>query len=264
MWITPAATCHIFRDKTYLQTGNICPWWLPCLSPPYSIHTDAFKPIYIPYKILSDMLLILLLLPEFYRNFTTTTMETAEYWLMACKYAIWNAATASLQFWTEDLDLITLGIASECIYTTFFWTPTSHTLCQLSEDVLFGCFVIALNAAFTQQLSLADEGYKSGSDTIDLPTPLRKTPHIHHVSSMEHTSFNPAHTTPCSTVTITHHGSPWTPTRPVHCCLSFTSDSDQDPDNTPAHSNSSDDDQDPDSTPVYSVQRRKKTSQQYH
>ena len=94
------------------------------------------------------------------------------------------------------------------VYTTFFWTPTSHTLHQLSEDVLFGCFVIALNAAFTQQLSLADEGYKSGSDAIDLPTPLRKTPCIHHVSSMEHASFNPAHTTPHSSATITHHSSP--------------------------------------------------------
>ena len=28
-----------------------------------------------------------------------------------------------------------LSIASECIYTTFFWTSTSHTLCQLFEDV---------------------------------------------------------------------------------------------------------------------------------
>ena len=36
---------------------------------------------------------------------------------------------------------------------------------------IFGCFVIALKAAFTQQLSLADEAYKSGSNT-DLPTPL--------------------------------------------------------------------------------------------
>ena len=98
-------------------------------------------------------------------------METAEYWPMAHKYGIWNAAIASLQFWAEDLDPITLGIASECVYTTFFWTPTSHTLQQLPEDVLFGCFVIALNAAFTQQLSLADEGYESGSNT-DLPTPL--------------------------------------------------------------------------------------------
>ena len=140
---------------------------------------------------------------EFYRNLTTTTMETAEYWPMAHEYAIWNAAITSLQFWAEDLDPITLGIASECIYTTFFWMATSHTLHQLSEYVLFGHLVIALNAAFTQQLSLADEGYESGSDTIDLPTPLRKTPHVHHVSSIEHASFNPAHTTPCRTVTLT-------------------------------------------------------------
>ena len=157
-----------------------------------------------------------------------TTMETAEYWLMACKYAIWNAAIASLQFWAEDLDRITLGIASECIYTTFFWTTTSHTLCQLSEDVLFGCFVIAPNAVFTQQLSLADEGYKSGSDTVDLPSPLRKTPCIHHMSSMEHASFNPAHTTPHSTVTMTPHSAPQTPTRPVCHCLSFNSNSSDD------------------------------------
>ena len=68
-------------------------------------------------------------------------------------------------------------------------------LCQLFEDVLFGCFVIALNAEFTQQLSLADEGYESGSDTVDLPTPLWKTPCIHHVSSIEHASFNHAHYT---------------------------------------------------------------------
>ena len=84
-------------------------------------------------------------------------------------------------------------------------------LCHLSENVLFGQFVIPLNAAFTQQLSLADD-YESGSDTVDLPTPLRKTPCIHHMSSMEHASFHPAHTTPCSTVTMTTHSSPQTPT----------------------------------------------------
>ena len=159
----------------------------------------------------SDILLIPLPLEFFYRNFTTTTMETAEYWLMACEYTIWNAAITSLQFWAEDLDPITISITSECVYTTFFWTPTSHTLYQLSEDVLFGCFVIALNAGFTQQLSLADEGYKSGSDTVDLPTPLRKNPCIHHVPSMENAFFNPACTTPCTSVTITPHSSPQTP-----------------------------------------------------
>ena len=79
---------------------------------------------------------------------------------------------ASLQFWTEDFNLVTLGIAKECVYTTFFCTSTSQTLCQQSDETLFGHFVIELNTAFTQHLSLADEGYKSGSDTIDLPTPL--------------------------------------------------------------------------------------------
>ena len=43
---------------------------------------------------------------------------------------------------------------------------------QQFEETLFGCFIIALNAAFTQQLLLTDEGYESGSDTFDLPTPL--------------------------------------------------------------------------------------------
>ena len=168
-------------------------------------------------------------------------METAEYWPMAHKYGIWNAAIASLQFRAEDLDPITLGIASECVYTTFFWTSTSHTLCQLPEDVLFGHFVIALNAAFTQQLSLADEGYESGSDAIDLPTPLRKTPHIHHMSSMDHASFNPAHTTPHRTVTLTPSRFPQMPTRPVCCHLSFNSKSDWDPDSTPVHSDEEED-----------------------
>ena len=243
MWITPAATCHTFRDKTYLLTGDICPWWLPHFFLIIFHSHRCFQTNIYSLQNFSDILLILLLL-EFYRNFTTTTMETAEYWLMAWKYAIWNAAIASLQFWAEDLDLITLSIASEHIYTTFFWTPTSHTLHQLSEDVLFGCFVIALNAAFTQQLSLADEGYESGSDTVDLPTPLRKTPDIHYVFSMENASFNPVCTTPHSTVAITPCSSPQTPTRPVCHSLSFNSDSAQDPDSNPVHSDSPDEEED--------------------
>ena len=90
-----------------------------------------------------------------------------------------------------------------------------HSLCQQSDKTLFGHFVIALNAAFDQQLSLADEGYESDSDTIDLPTLLRKTPCIPHVSNMEYASFNPVLSTPCST--------PQTPPRPVQRCLSFSS-----------------------------------------
>ena len=79
---------------------------------------------------------------------TTLSMNTADYWLMAREYSTWNADIASLQFWTEDLDPVTLGRATECVYTTFFYLPVSHTLHQQSNETLFGCFVIALNAAF--------------------------------------------------------------------------------------------------------------------
>ena len=126
---------------------------------------------------------------------------------MMREYSIWNAAIPSLQFWTADLDPVTLSRATEQVYTTFFYSPSSHTLHQQSDKILFGCFVITLNAAFDQQLSLADEGYESGSDTVDLPTPLRKTPRIHHVFSMGHISLNPAPVTPRNT--------PQTPPRPV-------------------------------------------------
>ena len=56
-----------------------------------------------------------------------------------------------------------------------------------------------LNAAFQQQLALADEGYESSSTTINLPTPLRKMLRIHHVSSIKIASFNPNPVMPQST-----------------------------------------------------------------
>ena len=132
---------------------------------------------------------------DFSSTLYNINMEIAEYWPLAREYSIWNAAIASLQFWAEDLNPVTLQEASERVYYHFFWTPTSHTLCQLPKETLFGCFVLALNAAFTQQLSLQDEGCESGSNK-DVLTPLRKMPCIHHVSSLEHASFNPIHSTP--------------------------------------------------------------------
>ena len=123
-------------------------------------------------------------------------MDAADYWPMAREYSIWNTTIASLQFWTADLDPVTLGRATEQVYTTFFYSSSSHILCQQSDKILFGHFVIALYATFDQQLLLADEGYESSSDTIDLPTLLRKTPRIHHVSSIEHASFDPEPVTP--------------------------------------------------------------------
>ena len=167
---------------------------------------------------------------------TIPHMDTADYWLMAREYSIWNAAIASLHFWTEDLNPVTLGRATECVYTTFFYSPMSHTLCQQSDEALFGHFVIVVNVAFDQPLSLADESYESGSDTINLPTPLQKTPCIHHISSMEHASFNPVLTIPCST--------PQTPPRPVCRHISFSSADIYNPDSTPVCSDSSDDEED--------------------
>ena len=96
-------------------------------------------------------------------------MDTADYWWMAQEYSIWNAAIASLQFWTEDLNPVTLGRAMEHVYSTFFYTCMSHTLHQQSDEILFGHFIIALNAAFNQQLSLVDEGYKSVSEPLTYP-----------------------------------------------------------------------------------------------
>ena len=186
----------------------------------YAIHTNAFKPsikhqqtpeIFINITIIRFCSNIILL-----HTATTLSMDATDYWPMGREYSIWNAAIASPQFWTEDLDPVTLGRATEHVYTTFFYSPSSHTLHQQSNEIFFGNVVITLNAAFDQQLSLGDECYESGSDTIDLPTPLRKTPRIHHVSSMEHTSFDPSPTPP----------------RPVHRSLSFSSADSYTPDST--------------------------------
>ena len=107
-------------------------------------------------------------------------------------------------------------------------TPTSSGLqpatpyASYLKKFYLECFVLALNSAFTQQLSLADEGYESGSNE-DLPTPLHKTPCIHHVSSMEHASFDPVHTTPHHPADTPHYDTQPSPLRPVchtlHSCL---------------------------------------------
>ena len=75
-------------------------------------------------------------------------MNIADYWPMAREYSIWNTAIASLQFWTADLDPVTISMATEEVYSAFFYSTSTHTLFQQSDKILFGCFVIALNAAF--------------------------------------------------------------------------------------------------------------------
>ena len=70
-----------------------------------------------------------------------------------------------------------------------------------------------------RELALADEGYESGSETSNPPTPLRRTSRIHHISSDEIISFNPStlHTTATSQSNC----------KPVCCQLSFSSSDDE-------------------------------------
>ena len=56
--------------------------------------------------------------------------------------------------------------------------------------------------------------------------------------------FQPVTTTPCSTVTITPCGTTQTPPRPVHRCLSISSDNNQASDITPVCSDSSNEEKD--------------------
>ena len=130
-------------------------------------------------------------------------MDATDYWPMAREYSIWNTAIVSLQFWTVDLAKLTLGNAREEVYLALFYTASTHTLCQQSDEILFGCFMTTLNAAFERKLALEDEGYESSSENFNMPTPLRKALKIHHVSSIGNASFDPESVTPCSTGSLT-------------------------------------------------------------
>ena len=127
-------------------------------------------------------------------------MDVTDYWPMARECLIWNATVVSLQFWTADLHMITLSTATEEVYSAFFYTASTYTLHQQSDEILFGHFVTTLNTAFEWKLALEDEGYESDSENFNIPTPLRKMPKIHHISSVENASFDLNLVTPHSTV----------------------------------------------------------------
>ena len=110
-----------------------------------------------------------------------------------------------------------------------------------------------LNAAFGSKLTLEDKGYESRSENFNIPTPLRWTSRIHHVSSGDNISFDP--TTPCSTGTSQWHH------KPVQCWLSFSSSDDEDSsavDITPTYSTTPPQNplgfaQQPHSKPIYTM-----------
>ena len=123
-------------------------------------------------------------------------MNVVVYWPMAREYSIWNNTVAALQFWTADHEAHVLSSAIEQVYNALIYTTSTHLLHQQSEEALFSCFMTTLSAAFESKPALKDEGFESGSENVNIPTPLRHTPQIHHVSSDDSISFDP--TTPCS------------------------------------------------------------------
>ena len=125
-------------------------------------------------------------------------MNTADYWPITREYSVWNATVAALQFWRADLEVHVLSSTIEQVYNTFFYSTSMHLLCQQSDEILFGCFMTTLNAAFESKLALEGEGYESGSENFNIPTPVRRTSKIHHISSVENVSFDPGPVTPCS------------------------------------------------------------------
>ena len=81
-----------------------------------------------------------------------------------------------------------------------------------------------LNATFESKLALEDKGNDSGSENFNIPTPLRRTSKIHHVSSVENASFDWHPVMPHSTGTKDSH------CRPVCRCLTFSSSEEDDGD----------------------------------
>ena len=147
-------------------------------------------------------------------------MNVTDYWPMAREYSIWNTAVAALQLWTADLKAHVLSSTIEEVYNEFFYTTSTHLLCQQSEEVLFSHFVTTPNAAFESKLTWEDEGHESGSENLNIPTPLRCTARIHHLSSNDNISFDP--TTPLSMDTsMSCH-------KPVQCQLTFSTSDDED------------------------------------
>ena len=146
--------------------------------------------------------------------------NVTDYRSMAREYSIWNTTVAALQFWTADLEAHVLSSTIEQVYNALFYTTSMHLLCQQSEEVLFSHFMTMLNATFESKLTLEGEGYESGSENFNIPTPLRHTPRIHHVSSDDNISFDP--TTPHSTGTSQSHH------KPIQCQLSSSTSIDED------------------------------------
>ena len=63
-------------------------------------------------------------------------------------------AVAALQFWTADLEAHVLSSAIEqVLQCIFFYSTSTHLLCQQPDEILFSHFVTTFNAAFESKLA---------------------------------------------------------------------------------------------------------------
>ena len=99
-------------------------------------------------------------------------MNITDYWPMARKYSVWNAAVAALQFWTAILEAHILSSTIDQIFNAFFYSKSTYILCQQSHEILFVHFMTMLNATFDSKLLLEDEVYESSSESFYIPTQL--------------------------------------------------------------------------------------------
>ena len=52
---------------------------------------------------------------------------------MAREYSVWNDTVTALQFWTTDLEAHDLSSIIEQVYNAFFYSMSTHLLCQQSD-----------------------------------------------------------------------------------------------------------------------------------
>ena len=106
---TSSETRHIFKQGIHLHNDYLIFYLIICHS-----HWCLQNQYILPTNLKISLILPLLDFTEILPLHTTTipSMDIADYWPMAREYSIWNATIASLQFWTEDLDPVTLGITT--------------------------------------------------------------------------------------------------------------------------------------------------------
>ena len=93
---------------------------------------------------------------------------------------------------------------------------------------IFGHFMTTLNDTFERELAQEDEGYESRSESLSIPTPLRRAPQIYHISMSENLSFNPTTWLTTAQPHQVHLPKRFVSHSPVHCHLVFSS-SDENP-----------------------------------